>query len=114
MLEPDTPSPAVPRSDEDRTASFEELMRLERRQNRPPISGLAVASLGFAALFTLAAYFYGVFSLVVGAAAFVFGLFALPQIRHRERRGLVFVFAAVVVLACGVVVVESAMDRLAG
>ena len=114
MLEPDTPPGAAPRSDADRTASFEELMRLERRQNRPPVSGLAVASLGFAAAFPFTTAFVGVFSLVVGAAALVFGVFALPQIKHRERRGLVFVVAAAVVLVCGVIVIETALDRLTG
>ena len=112
MSESDTPSHPVHRTEEERAAFFADLMRTEQRQNRPPVSGLAVASLGFAIAFTGLAFVVGVFSLVVGAAAFVFGVFALPQIRHRERRGLVFVLLALAVLVCGAVLIETALDLL--
>ncbi|HYQ67682.1 hypothetical protein [Actinophytocola sp.] len=99
------------RSDEERAADFDELMRLERSRNQAPVSGLGVAALGFALAFVLLAYFFGMFSLVVGASALVFGVFALPQLRHGERRGLVFVLAAMVVLAAGVALIVSAVHQ---
>lgn len=49
---------------------------------------------------------------VVGAAAFVFGAFSLPQIKHGERRGLGFVLAALVVLAGGVAIIMIALNQL--
>ncbi|MBB4906051.1 hypothetical protein [Actinophytocola algeriensis] len=110
MSEPGTPADRRP--DEERSASFDELMRLERSQHRPPVSGLAVAALGFAVAFTGLAVFFGAFALVVGAAALVFGVFALPQIKHRERRGFGFVLAALAVLVVGVVFIESVMNLL--
>lgn len=114
MPEPETTPGAVHRSDEERAASFAELMRLEQRQNRPPVSGLAVGSLGFAAAFTGAAHVFGMFSLVIGAASVVFGVSALPQLRHRERRGFVILLAAVAVLVWGVLVIESEIGRVVG
>jgi hypothetical protein len=112
MSESDTSSGSVPRSDEERNAHFAELMRIEQAQNRPPVSGLAVAALGFAVAFVGLGFIFGVFTLVVGAAALVFAVFALPQIRHRERRGLGFVLAAVVVLAAGVAVMLAALNQI--
>lgn len=100
------------RSDEERAAIFDELMRIERTQNKPPVSGLGVAALGFALAFLGLGYFFGMFTLVIGVAALVFGAFALPQIRHGERRGLVFVLGALVVLAGGVAVLMIALNQL--
>lgn len=112
MPEPEMPPGTAPRSDQEKSASFDELMRIEQSQNRLPISGLAVAALGFAVAFTALAYFFGVFTLVIGAAAFVFGAFSLPQIKHSERRGRGFVLAALVVLAGGVAIIMIALNQL--
>lgn len=110
MSESDTTSGSVPGSEG--STSFDELMRLERKQNRPPVSGLAVGALAFAVAFAGLAFFFGVFTLVVGAASLIFAVFAVPQIRHRERRGSGFVLAALVVLALGVIVIENVLSRI--
>jgi len=112
MSEFDTSPGAGSRSEAERAAAFAELMRIERSQNRPPISGLGVAALGTAVVFTVLAYLFGLFALVIGATALVFGVFALPQIRHKERRGLGFVLAALMVLAAGVVVILLALNEV--
>jgi hypothetical protein len=112
MSESDTTSGSVPSSEDERHTSFDELMRIELKQNRPPVSGLAVGALGFAVAFAGLAFFFGVFTLVVGAASLVFAVFSVPQIRHRERRGFGFVLAAPVVLGAGVIVIQNALDQL--
>jgi hypothetical protein len=62
------------RTDEERAALFDELMRLERKQNKAPLSGFAVAAL--------------VFGLLGGFIGLVFGIAAIIQIRQGERRGM--------------------------
>jgi hypothetical protein len=111
MSESDTSSGSVPKSDEERNAHFAELMRIEQAQNRPPVSGLAVAALGFAVAFVGLTFVFRVFTLVVGASALVFAVFALPQIRHRERRGFGFVLAALAVLAVGVALIQAVLNQ---
>jgi hypothetical protein len=112
MSEPDGYQAPAARSDEERAAAFDELMRLERSQNRAPVSGLGVAALGFALAYVALGFFVGMYALVVGASALVFGVFALPQIKHGERRGLGFVLAALVVLVGGVILTQVALNQL--
>lgn len=118
MSEPDAmPRPTgvpVARSDDERASAFEELMRLERSQNKPPISGLAVAGVGFGLAFVGLMFVFGVFALVVAASALVFALFALPQIKHGERRGLPIVVAALVIIAAGVWFMLYVLDTIFG
>ena len=107
-------APTGPKSEEERAAAFQELMRLERSRNKTPISGLAVAGLGFGLAFVVLGLFFGAFALVIAASALVFALFALPQIRHDERRGLPIVIAALVVIAAGVGLMLVVLDRAFG
>lgn len=78
------PEPAEPpvRSEEDRRAAFEELMRAER--SRQPVNGLAIATL--------------VFGLLGGLLAVVFGPPALRQTKERGQRG--YPLAVIGLLAC--------------
>jgi hypothetical protein len=86
-------------ADEERLAFFDELMREEWRKNAPPVSGLAVATL----IMSFVGWAGGLLSWVVGlfwmACALVFAVGAVSQIRHRDRRGIVFVVLGVVVIA---------------
>lgn len=94
--------------DEERSAFFDELMREEWRKNAPPVSGLAVATL----IMSLVGWVGGLLSWVVAllwmACAFVFAIAAVSQIRHRERRGVVFVVLGVAVIAAWAVYVTVA------
>lgn len=111
MTEFDATSGPVPRSDAERAAAFDELMRLERRQNKAPVSGLAVAGLGFGLVFVALMFFWG-FALVIGVSALVFTVFALPQIMHGDRRGLAIVIVDVLVIAAGVWIMLVMLDQL--
>lgn len=111
MTEFDATSGPAPRSDAERAAAFDELMRLEREQNKAPVSGLAVAGLGFGLAF-VALMFFWVFALVVGVSALVFTVFALPQIMHGDRRGLAIVIVDLVVVAAGVWIMLTMLDRI--
>jgi len=111
MSEPDKPAVPAHKSDEERSAFFAELMRIDRKQNPPPVSGFAAGALGYAVVFVGLALFFGIFNFVGGAAALVFGALALLQIKRRERRGLGFVLAVLVVLTGAAAVIMIALDR---
>jgi hypothetical protein len=86
------------RTEEERTAFFDELMREER--DRAPVSGFAIATL--------------VFGVLGGALALVFGIAALVQIRQRERRGLPFVVAGLVLFVAWAVAITVVVSRSSG
>lgn len=75
----------VARTEEERKAHFEELMRIEKSHTKPPVSGMAVAAL--------------VFGLLGGFLGVVFAIAALIQIRQGDRRGMPFVIVALVAFA---------------
>jgi hypothetical protein len=97
MSESEARSPAVAKSDEERAALFDELMRLERNRS---VNKLAVATL--------------VVGLLGGLAAPVVGFFAWAQLRERNERGrplVVIGYGAFVVWVVVTVYLASA-DRL--
>ncbi|MDQ3787818.1 MAG: hypothetical protein M3422_11305, partial [Actinomycetota bacterium] len=86
-----TESALPERSDEERTAVFDELMRLEmlREEREPkPVNGLAVVILlvgvlgGFVALYSL------LVAMIWGALALATGPFVFVQMKDRGQRGL--------------------------
>ena len=86
---------APARSEEERAAAFAELMRLENAQNKPPISGLAVAAV--------------IFGLMGGIFGLVCGIGAIVQIRAGERRGMGLAVAGVVAFVGWVVGITVAV-----
>ena len=88
MSESDAPSVASGRSDEERAAFFEELMREERE--RQPVNGFAIAAF--------------VSGLLGGLLAPVFAIVARVQMRERQQRGMPLVVVGLLAFAVWVVV----------
>jgi hypothetical protein len=79
------------RSDEDRAAFFNELMREERLRGDEPMSELAGFTLVFGLITAVVGLFSGLAGVIFGAATLVSAVGGIVQIRHHDRRGLPFV-----------------------
>ena len=92
------------RPDDERSADFAELMRMEREQNAAPISGLAATGLVAGVLSAVAGLYISVLvGLFWGLCALVFAVASVAQIRHGERRGIILaVLGVAIVLAWAV------------
>ncbi|HEX6358326.1 hypothetical protein [Actinophytocola sp.] len=108
MSMPDEHPPAT-RSDEDRSAFFNELMREERRRNDGPMSELAAFALVFGLITAAVGMFSGLAGSIFALATLVAAVGGVVQIRSHDRRGVPFVIVGVAFAAAWVVWVTIAL-----